>query len=146
MHSEILAPIVALVAWTLLVLVWMVIVRMPAMRKAGIDVAKLSGGRPGGLDGVIADRAQWPAHNYIHLVEQPTLFYAVAIVIALTGTGDGINAMLAWIYVGLRVLHSLVQISFNRIIVRFTIFALSTLVLVALTFHAAMAVWHFDLH
>jgi hypothetical protein len=146
MRSEILEPVVALVTWTLVMLGWLVVVRMPAMKKAGIDVRKLRGGRPGGLDGVIDERANWPAHNYMHLVEQPTLFYAIALTLALLGEGNGINALLAWVYVALRIVHSLTQATFNRIIVRFALFALSTVVLLMLTFHAGLAVWGFDLH
>lgn len=141
MHSEILKPVVVLAAWTLVMLLWLIAARMPAVRRAGLDVSKMTGGRPHGLEGIVPDRANWPAHNYMHLMEQPTLFYAVALVIALTGTGDGINALLAWAYVGLRVLHSIVQATFNRIAVRFVLFGLSTLALVALTLHAAMAVF-----
>jgi hypothetical protein len=140
--SPILAPALALVAWTLVMLVWMVVARMPAMKKAGIDVNTVSGGHPGALDGVIDAKAQWPAHNYMHLVEQPTLFYAVVFILAFLGAGGGYNEMLAWAYVGLRVIHSIVQATFNRVIVRFTLFALSTLVLVALTLHAGMVIWH----
>lgn len=146
MPDNILAPVVALVGWTLVVMIWMVIVRMPAMRRAGIDVTKLTGGRPGALDGVVEEKAQWPAHNYMHLVEQPTLFYAIALTLALLGAGTGFNVTLAWIYVGLRILHSLVQITFNRISVRFLMFLLSSIALIMLTFHAAMEVWRFDLH
>jgi len=144
MHSEILKPVVVLIAWSLVMLVWMMAVRMPALKKLGIDMSKVSGGRPGVLDGVVPDKAQWPAHNYIHLMEQPTLFYAVALVIAFTGTGDGINAWLGWAYVGLRILHSIVQATINRVAIRFSLFTLSSLVLLALVLHAAMAVfgWH----
>ncbi|MES2444747.1 MAG: MAPEG family protein [Pseudomonadota bacterium] len=143
MHSPILMPALALVAWSLVMLVWMMVARTPAMKKAGIDISKVSGGRPGGLDGVIDEKAQWPAHNYMHLMEQPTLFYAVVFILALQGAGGGWNVTLAWAYVGLRVLHSLVQATFNRIAVRFLLFALSTLVLVALTLHSAMVFWQF---
>ena len=141
MHSEILKPVVVLIAWTLVMLVWMVVARLPAMRRAGIDLSKARGGRPGALDGVVEDRAQWPAHNSMHLVEQPTIFYAVALVLAVTDTGDGLNAAIAWVYVGLRVAHSIVQATFNRILVRFVLFALSSLALMALTLHAAMVVF-----
>ena len=141
MHSEILKPVAVLIAWSLIMLVWMVVVRLPAMKKAGIDLNKAVGGKPGGLDGVVDEKAQWPAHNYIHLMEQPTLFYAAAMVIALTGTGDGINAMIAWGYVILRVVHSIVQATVNIIRYRFLLFALSTLCLVALSLHAVMAVF-----
>lgn len=142
MHSQILAPIVALVAWTLVMMVWMMAVRLPALKKAGIDMSKASGGHPGILDGKIPDKAQWPAHNYIHLAEQPTLFYAVALTLALLGQGNGMNATIAWAYVGLRVLHSLVQATVNKISLRFPLFVLASLALLMLTVHAGMAIWH----
>ena len=140
MESEILAPVVALVAWSLIVMFWMVATRLPAMKRKGIDLNTARGGHPGALDGVIDEKAQWKAHNYIHLMEQPTLFYAICLVLALTGHGDGINAILAWVYVGFRVLHSLVQGTVNIIRYRFLLFLVSSLALVALTVHAAMAV------
>jgi hypothetical protein len=142
MHSQILAPVVVLVAWSLVMLVWMMAVRMPALKKAGIDMSRARGGRPGILDGMVDERAQWPAHNYIHLMEQPTLFYAIAITLALLGAGDGINAWIAWGYVALRILHSLVQATFNKVAIRFSLFVLSTLALMALTLHAGIAILH----
>lgn len=139
-HSRILAPIVALAAWSLVMLVWLMVVRMPALKQAGIDIGSSVGGRPGVLDGVVPDKAQWPAHNYIHLMEQPTLFYAVSLVLAIGGWGDGLNADIAWGYVLLRIAHSVVQATVNRVSLRFPLFVLSTLCLVALTVHAGMAV------
>ena len=141
MNSEILRPVVVLIAWSLVMLVWMVVVRLPAMRKAGIDLGKARGGKPGALDGVVPDEAQWPAHNYMHLMEQPTLFYAVALTLALIGAGDGLNATIAWAYVLLRIGHSIVQVTANVIRFRFALFALSSLALIALTLHAAIAVF-----
>ena len=143
-HSPILQPVVVLIAWSLVMLTWLVVVRLPALKTAGIDFNKVTGSRPGGLDGLIADKAQWPAHNYIHLMEQPTLFYAVALTLAFAGFGGGLNATIAWAYVILRIVHSLIQATFNKVNIRFAVFALSTLCLVALTVHAAMAV--FGLH
>jgi hypothetical protein len=75
------------------------------------------------------------------LHEAPTVFYAVALALALIGQGDGLNAMLAWSYVGLRIAHSLVQSTINKVMVRFLIFALSSLVLMALTLHLVLAVF-----
>ena len=141
MRSEILGPVVVLVAWTLVMLLWLVWTRVPALKGAGIDPNTLVGGRPGALDGLLPDRTQWKAHNYMHLTEQPTLFYAICFVIALTGTGNGINAALAWVYVGLRIAHSLVQAMINRVRYRFLLFGASTVVLMALTLHAGMAVF-----
>jgi hypothetical protein len=146
MHSPILAPVVALVLWTLLVQLWMYATRLPAMRRAGISLAGRRGGRPGLLDGVVEDQVQWKAHNYNHLMEQPTLFYATALTLALLGLGAGLNLYLAWAYVGIRVLHSLVQATVNIILYRFLLFNLASVVLLALAVHAAMALLHVHLH
>lgn len=141
MHSPILAPVVALVAWTLVMLVWMLVLRIPAMGKAGVDLNKLVGSKGSDADKILPAQAQWKAHNYNHLHEQPTLFYAVALVLALTGQGYGPALWLAWAYVLLRVAHSLVQATFNKVSVRFLFFLLSTLVLGVLTVLAAVAVF-----
>jgi hypothetical protein len=115
---------------------------LPAMKAAGVDLGKLVGGKGTDADGVLPTKTQWKAHNYNHLMDQPTLFYAVCLVIAFTGTGNGINAWIAWAYVALRILHSIWQATVNKVSTRFLLFALSTLCLVALTLHAGMAVFH----
>jgi len=135
--SPILGPIVALVAWSLVMMLWMAATRLPAMRRKGIRIGTLVGGRGADLDGVLEDSIQWKSHNYSHLMEQPTVFYAVALSLALMDQGDGLNLTLAWVYVGLRIAHSLVQAIFNRVLVRFLLFLLSSLALVGLTVHAA---------
>ena len=137
----ILKPVVALAAWTMVMWAWMYATRIPAMNKAGIDSARQVGGTGPSLDAVLPPQVQWISHNYNHLHEAPTVFYAVALVLAITGHGDGLNAQIGWGYVGLRVLHSIVQASINRIIVRFSLFALSSLALIALVVHAVLAVF-----
>ena len=141
MHSDILRPMVVLIAWTLVMLGWMLATRLPAMKAAGVDMAKLVGTKAADADRSLPPQAQWKAHNYNHLMEQPTLFYAVSAVLALSGTGNGMNAWIAWAYVGLRIGHSLVQATSNRVRARFLLFMLSSLMLVALTLHAALAVF-----
>jgi len=140
-NAPILAPVVALICWSLIMWLWMYATRLPAMKRAGIDSKNLVGGSGADLRARIEPRSQWPADNYNHLMEQPTIFYAVALVLAITGWGDGLNATIAWVYVGLRILHSLVQVLSNRVLVRFTIFSLATLALMALAVHAAMVVF-----
>ena len=139
---EILKPVAVLAAWTMVMWVWMYATRIPAMGKAGIDSKTLVGGTGKSLDEVLPGSVQWIAHNYNHLHEAPTVFYAVALLLALVGQGDGLNAQIAWAYVALRVLHSLVQAIGNRVIVRFFIFALSSLCLIALVVHSLAAVFH----
>ena len=140
-NAPILAPVVALICWSLFMWLWMYATRLPAMKRAGIDTKNLVGGIGADLRARIEPRSQWPADNYNHLMEQPTLFYAVALVLAMTGWGSGLNATIAWVYVALRILHSLVQVLSNRVIVRFAIFSLATLALMALAVHAALAVF-----
>lgn len=142
---DILQPVVALTIWTMVMWFWMYATRIPAMSKAKVDPKELSRlPTAAGLDAQLPPEVQRKAHNYNHLHEQPTVFYAIAIVLAIIGQGDGMNALLAWIYVGLRVAHSLVQATANVVLVRFVLFALSSLVLIGLIFHASISV--FDIH
>jgi hypothetical protein len=142
MHSPILAPIVALVAWTLVMWIWMYATRIPAMRRAGISLKGRVGTRGGALEGKIPDEVNWKAHNYNHLMEQPTIFYAIGLSLALMDFGGGINLYLAWGYVGFRILHSLVQATVNVVAWRFLAFSLASLCLLGLTVHAAARLIH----
>jgi len=136
-YSPILAPVVTLAAWSLVMMLWLYATRFPAMRRAGISMRGRVGTRGGALDGVVEDRVQWKAHNYNHLMEQPTAFYAVAISLALMGFGDDINLWLAWAYVAFRVLHSLIQVTTNVVRWRFLAFAAASSCLLGLTLSAA---------
>jgi len=144
--TDILQPTVALMIWTMIMWAWMYATRIPAMTKSPeIEApAKLVGTTGASLREKLPEKVNWKADNYNHLHEQPTVFYAVAITLAVLDQGGGMNAFLAWIYVGLRVAHSLVQATANKVMVRFVLFALSSVVLIALIFHASIVV--FDIH
>jgi hypothetical protein len=136
--SPILAPIVALVTWTFVIWAWMYATRLPAIRAARMQLDPTT---PRGQQmSELPPRVRWKADNYNHLLEQPTLFYAVAIVLALLNEGHGLNLALAWCYVGLRVVHSFVQTLVNKIEIRFGLFFLSSLALAAMTVRAGLAV------
>ena len=140
-YSPILAPVVALVAWTLVIMLWMAIARRRAFAQLGINWGNIPrGSRGANLDGKAPDEAQWPSHNYNHLMEQPTIFYAIALTLALMDFGGGINLYLAWGYVGFRVIHSIVQCTVNIVTIRFPLFLLASLCLIGLTTHAALKV------
>ena len=141
--ARILAPVVALVAWTLVMMIWLYAVRFPAMARKGISLKGRVGSKGGDLDGVVEPHVQWKAHNYNHLTEQPTLFYAICLALALLGGGDiWINVWLAWGYVAFRIGHSLVQATVNVVRWRFLLFLTASLVLIALTVHAGAALLH----
>lgn len=140
---EILKPVVALAAWTMVMWLWMYATRIPAINKLpkptepGAD----AGWTGAMLEDLLPKPVQWKAHNYNHLHEAPTVFYAVAIVLAMIGQGDGLNAALGWAYVGLRIVHSLYQATVNRVMVRFLLFVSSSLCLMALIVRAGLALF-----
>ena len=136
--SPILAPVIALVLWSFVMWAWLYATRIPAMvrLKVTYDPRK----PPSEFENVIPPEVRWKADNYNHLMEQPTIFYATALTLAVISQGAGLNAWLAWGYVALRVIHSLVQATSNVIMVRFSIFMAASLVLLALAVRAAMAV------
>lgn len=139
---DILQPVVVLLTWTMVMWVWMYAVRLPALTASGLKPDDARNTKT--LDGVLPEKAQWKAHNYNHLHEAPTVFYAVAIVLAIIGHGDGMNATIAWAYAALRIAHSIVQATINKVALRFALYALSSIALMVLIFHAAIPV--FDLH
>lgn len=136
--NAILGPVATLALWSMVIWLWMYVTRIPAMKRAEIDAKTMVGGTGKGLDDLLPAEVQWKAHNYNHLMEQPTVFYAVALALAIGGMGGGLNAQLAWAYVGLRILHSLIQVTVNRVMWRFGVFALASLALLALCVHAFM--------
>lgn len=136
--SGLIAPVLALVVWSLIMFLWMYATRIPAMQKANIDLDNQL--TPQQLAGSVPTPARWKADNYNHLMEQPTIFYAAALAAALAGLGDDVNVMAAWAYVILRVLHSLIQATVNVIMVRFLVFTLSTIALIVLAVRSLLAV------
>jgi hypothetical protein len=136
MHTPILGAVIGLVLWTFVMWFWLYATRLPAITRLKIVYDPQ---RPGSefMDKIPAN-VRWKADNYNHLHEQPTIFYAVAITLALLGAGGGINAMLAWAYVGLRVAHSLIQATVNKVELRFLVFVLASIVLLVLAINAAL--------
>jgi hypothetical protein len=135
-YSPLLAPVVVLVAWTLVMLVWLAVKRAPFVK----DRSKVPPGSRG--ENMPPGPHNWPAHNYMHLLEQPTIFYAIVLVLALMRFDAPINVWLAWAYVILRIVHSFIQSTVNIVRWRFLVFALSTACLAALTIHAGLRILH----
>ena len=137
MSQAMLQPVIALVLWSMVMWAWLYATRLPAMMKARtpLDPTQPRDVMLGGLP----PRVRWKADNYNHLMEQPTLFYATALTLALLGQGDAVNLGLAWAYVALRVVHSLIQALVNVIVLRFDVFMAASVVLVILALRAAFA-------
>jgi hypothetical protein len=124
----ILYPVVALVGWTLIVGLLVPYQRFKAFfaRQVTADDFKL------GESSNVSHVVSIPNRNFMNLFEVPVLFYVVCIILFVTQTADSIAVALAWSYFGLRVLHSLVHLTYNTVIHRFALFAASNLVLAVL--------------
>jgi len=133
--AVLLRPVVALNVWTLVMEGWMYATRLPAMSKYNVDTnpSKIKKDMETKLPPSIA----WVADNYNHLMEQPTQYYAVVLTLALLGANDKTNVRLAWTYVGIRMVHSLVQSTINKVMLRFGLFSSSSAVLAVLTARTA---------
>jgi len=134
--TPILLPILSLVLWTLIVQVWMIVTRLPAIGAA--NLGPTAGERTAELAAQLPAQVQWKADNYNHLMEQPTIFYAMALALAVAGDGSGLNLTLAWLYVGSRVIHSVVHVTVNKVMVRFMLFAFGSLMLAAMVVNGIM--------
>lgn len=137
--TEILQPVVVLALWTFVMWFLMYGSRIPAISK--LNLAMDNQVPPKDLMNQLPAKVRWKADNYNHLFELPTVFYGVALSLAVMGAGDGLNLTLAWAFVALRIVHSLFQAFINIILARFALFAISSLVLLALTVRAALAVF-----
>jgi hypothetical protein len=138
MQAQMLAPAAVLVLWSLVMFWWTAAARFPATAKAGLSIKNAKPGTRGqALEGVLPDRANWPSHNYTHLMEQPTVYYPTVVILATMGAG-AVDVALAWAYVAIRIVHSIWQSTVNRLPVRFTLFLLSTVCLMALAIRAVM--------
>ena len=140
MHMPILAPAAALVLWSLVMLFWLAGTRLPAMSKIGMDLKSAApGGRGQDIDPNVPPAVAWKSHNYAHLMEQPTLFYATVMILAISGGATDMSVYLAWGYTGLRVIHSIWQATVNTVSIRFLFFMLSTICLTILAVQALLA-------
>jgi hypothetical protein len=134
----ILQPVVVMGLLTTAMMIWMYATRIPAMSKAGIDASKPL---PKGVLDRLPPEVTRVADNYNHLFEQPTLFYAIALSIAVLGHVDSLHVACAWVYTGLRIAHSGVQATVDFVPARFAIFSLSWLALATMVVRLALAVF-----
>jgi hypothetical protein len=139
MHSPLFAPVIALVLWSLVMCAWLYATRIPAVRR---DRIAYDPRRPAEEFHIqLPAEVRWKADNYNNLMEQPTLFYAVTLTLAMLGADAALNIGLAWLYVALRIAHSVVQATVNIIMPRFAIFMAATVVLLVMSVRAALIVF-----
>ena len=139
MHSPLFAPVIALVLWSLAMCAWLYATRIPAVTRNRIAYDPRRAAEE--FHNRLPAEVRWKADNYNNLMEQPTLFYAVTLTLALLGADGALNIALAWLYVALRIAHSLVQATVNIVMLRFAIFISATVVLLAMSIRAALIVF-----
>ena len=135
MPSPILAPVIVLGLWTLVMCVWLYATRIPAVKRFNIVYDPH---RPSEeFHAQLPAEVRWKADNYDNLLQQPTIFYAVALTLVSLNAGSDLNAGLAWLYVALRIAHSLVQAVINKVMIRFVLFAAASVILLVMAVRAA---------
>lgn len=127
-QTSILLPLMALVSWTFAVLLLIPYQRYKAVRSGKITVDDFKLGESANVPAV----ASIPNRNFMNLLEVPVLFYVLCLALCLTQKIDALGLALAWCYVGLRVLHSLIHLTYNKVLHRLPAFATSNVVLVVI--------------
>jgi hypothetical protein len=127
--DSILTPVLALASLTLVMAFLMGFVRLPAMQRMGLTAQDA---RHTADLHVLPSAVRQVADNYRHLTEQPTIFYALVFYVHLSGHADALHIQLAWAYVALRLVHTVVQCTINVVMLRFWIYVLGSLALVAM--------------
>lgn len=137
--TAMLQPVFVLGLLTIVMTIWMFATRIPAMSRLGIDPQK--GQDTVRLLDLLPPEVNRVSNNYNHLFEQPTLFYAVALSVALLGHTDTLHVACAWIYVVLRIAHSLVQATVDIVLVRFSLFLMSWVALAIIIVRESLALF-----
>lgn len=136
---DFLKPVLALVLWTLVMWIWMYALRLPAFAKYKINPDDAR--HPGTYSDKLPAHVRSAADNYNHLHEQPTIFYALMFFMVLTGGDDNLAGLVAWVYVGLRILHSFVQVVVGKVALRFLVFVAATFCLFFLVIKEALRIF-----
>tara|TARA_B100000925_G_scaffold134567_1_gene100557 strand:+ start:75 stop:479 length:405 start_codon:yes stop_codon:yes gene_type:complete len=123
-----LTPVLILTFWTFIIFLVMAFGRVTSMKNPQ-DAAHTKD-----IQGTMPAWVERTSDNYNHLFEQPVAFYAVTLSIALINNFDSFMVQLAWAFVILRILHSLVQLTINIVLVRFLLFASGWLVIAYMTY------------
>ena len=134
-----LQPVLVLIAWSIVMLVWLYVRRLPMLFSIALSRPTLADGEATRL---LKPTVQWPADNYNNLMEQPTLFYALALGVYLSGQSNFDVEYLAWLYVALRITHSIIQATVNIVVIRFCLFVISSGVLAAMCWAAIRLIFN----
>lgn len=139
--NSLLCPVITLVLWSFVMMIWLYVKRIPAFNRINFGGKNPNQLTKSQFDALLPAEVRWPADNYNHLMEQPTLFYAVVGILAVTNDRDKLNLLLAWAYVLLRIVHSVLQAAYNLVWWRFTVFIIASVPLFMLSVRTAFLVF-----
>jgi hypothetical protein len=139
MRPELLPPLLAMMGLTATVWLFMYVRRLGYMLAKGIDAQDVS--TPQKMAALIPEAVERPANNLRNLFELPVLFYALCLLLTHMGWAQALDVQLAWAFVGLRALHSLVHCTINYVNARFAFYVLSSLALWAMLARACLRLW-----
>jgi hypothetical protein len=126
-YQPILVPMISMVVLTLLVWMFMYVTRLREMSRKNINPQRLATRVEAAA--VLTDSTA-PADNFKNLFEMPVLFYVVVLLSLVLLIQDDTMVRLAWAFVALRGLHSLIHCTYNRTMHRFIAYFASSLVLI----------------
>lgn len=133
-----LAPFAAMMVLTVVVWVVMYALRLPYLLRSKVDLQSIAA--PEQMNAFLPAWVNNPSNNLKNLFEMPVLFYALVLALVFTGNQDPLMVKLAWAYVGLRAVHSLIHCAFNIVNLRFTAYLLSSVALLVMIFRFASTV------
>lgn len=141
-HHPLIAPMLSLIGLTLVVWLYMYWCRIGYLLRHKIPAQRLQ--TPEQVNQLLPVEINAPSNNLKNLFEMPVLFYALCLLLISQNQLSAWQSLLAWLYVGLRVLHSLIHCTLNHVMLRFISYLLSNLLLLALFDHYVSALLGFN--
>ena len=136
-----LCPVITLVLWSFVMMIWLYVKRIPAFKRINFEGKIPNQLTKSQFDALLPAEVRWSADNYNHLMEQPTLFYAVVGALAVCHDTNQLNLFLAWAYVLVRIVHSLLHATYNPVWWRFIVFMIASILLFLLSVRTAFLVF-----
>ena len=135
--NELALPMATMMLLTLVVWIVMFLRRVGYMQAHNVDVEQMKS--PADTQALIPGDASAPANNLRNMTELPVIFYAVSLYLTVFGQVDSLHVTCAWVFVGFRVLHSLIHCSYNRVMHRFLAYLVSSIALWVMVVRAFLA-------
>ncbi len=135
--AELALPMLGMMILTLLVWLHMFVQRVSFAQGNKIDIEQFK--TPADVQALVPANASGASNNFKNLFELPVIFYAVCLYLTVTLQVDSVYTNCAWVFLGLRVLHSLIHCSYNKVAHRFGVYILSAIALWVMVVRAFLA-------